>query len=233
MNVVSAVGRGAKNIPDEIARIELDSHAMSPVVGYNAYVYRDTGQTIDVAPFVSTLGKLNKIPIVDAMVHYQCPFTHKDYILLIHNALYVAELQHSLVPPFLILESGVILNECPKIQCNAPMHDNHSLYFEEDDLRIHMGLQGTFSYFTTKYLTKEEIANLTRMSLTPERDKWNPHDDYYSRCEESMLDFEGNIIDKAFRDKFFFDFSKDYDDSMFETSGIEVLEDILPDVVDE
>ena len=115
-------------------------------------------------------GKLNKTPVVDAMVHFQCPFSHREYILIIHNALYVPELQHNLIPPFLLREAGIIVNECPKIQTDHPSIEDHSLYFEEDDLRIHLGLQGIFSYFSTKYPTPDEIQNLTRLSLTPERD---------------------------------------------------------------
>ena len=189
---------------------------MSPVVGYNAYIWKRSGRHIDVSPFVDSLGTLERIPVVDAMVCYKCPQTLKKYLLIFHNALYVKELQHNLIPPFAMREAGIEVQEWPKIHCDDPSVERHSLYFMEEELRIHLGLQGISSYLTTRFPSEDEIKSLPRLNITPDRDEWNPHEDYYSRCEESMMDFEGNIIEKALRDKFFFDFSNDYDEEMFD-----------------
>ena len=75
--------------PEIIAKMRLDSHAISPVVGYNTYVWRDTGKTISVGGFTKSLGSLSSVPIVDAIVTYECPYNAKSYLLVVHNALYL------------------------------------------------------------------------------------------------------------------------------------------------
>ena len=63
-------------------RTELDSHANMAVVGRESVIYDDTGQTYTVNPFTESAGKLEKVPIVDVAVAYDCPFQAKTYILL-------------------------------------------------------------------------------------------------------------------------------------------------------
>ena len=201
---------------------------MSPVVGYNAYVWRLTGRHVDVSPFTSTLGKLQRVPVVDAMVHYECPVSLKEYILIIFNALYIPTMQNNLIPPFAIREAGVEVSERPKIHTTDPSIQDHCLYFEEEELRIHLGLQGIISYFNTRHPSPDEIESLPRLHLTPDRDHWDPHEEAYSRQEECMLDFEGNIIDKDLREKQFFDFS---DEQVVSSVDLPVAEDINDHVV--
>ena len=220
-------------IPDDFARTELDSHAMSPVVGYNSYVWRDTGQFVDVSPFTSSLGKLTRIQVVDALIQYECPLTVKNYILVIYNALYVPEMKHNLLTPFLVREAGIELNETPKIQAEDPSMEYHSMYFKNEDLRIHLGLQGIISYFTSRKPTMEEVASLPRIDLTPDRHKWDPHDNMYSRHEESMIDFEGNIIiENEKEDKQFFDYPDSDEDIMDVLINAVYMEDIAPELTD-
>ena len=69
-------------------RTDLDSHANMPVVGRNAYVLSNTGKMVDVSPFTPDY-KPMRVPIVDSAVKYACPFSGKEYILVIRNALHV------------------------------------------------------------------------------------------------------------------------------------------------
>ena len=85
---VSAVVISSKP-SDIISKTRLDSHAVSSVVGYNSYVWRDTGKTVSVSAWTKDAGRINDIPIVDAMVHYECPYSNRQFLLLIYNALYM------------------------------------------------------------------------------------------------------------------------------------------------
>jgi hypothetical protein len=49
-----------------------------------------------------------KVPLVDAAVRYDRPFDVRVYILLIRCALYVPSLDYNLLPPFMMLEAGVM-----------------------------------------------------------------------------------------------------------------------------
>ena len=66
---------------------------------------------MNVSGFAQSLGKVQSVPIVDAAVLYECPYTDISYCLIMHNALYLHEMQHNLVPPFLMRRAGVTVNE--------------------------------------------------------------------------------------------------------------------------
>jgi hypothetical protein len=52
-------------------------------------------KTVSVSPFVKTLGRLEKVPVVSAAVAYDAP-SGITYILIIHQALYLKDLNHNL-----------------------------------------------------------------------------------------------------------------------------------------
>jgi hypothetical protein len=184
---------------DPFNKTRLDSHAVSCVVGYNSHIHTDSGKRINISAFTSAVGKLKDIPIVDAMILYECPYTSRSIILVINNALYVKENKDNLITPFLVREAGITLNETPKIQCEDPSVDDHSLYIKDINLRIHLHLHGIISYFTTRKPTKDEIHSLPWIHLTPDAPSWDPHTTVYERQEAQMLDFEGQIIEKNLR----------------------------------
>ena len=111
-------------------RTELDSNANMAVVGRECVVFDDTGQTCTVNAFTESAGKLDKVPIVDVAVAYDCPFQSKTYILLMRNFLHIPEIKHNLLPPFMIREAGHVLDECPKFQASAPSIQNHYIYIK-------------------------------------------------------------------------------------------------------
>ena len=214
---VSALVLSSKS-PDRISKTRLDSHAVSTVVGYNAYIWRDTGKTVSVSGWSKGMGSQNDVPIVDAMLLYECPNTNRKYLLMIYNALYQPDNDDNLLTPFLVREAGVTLSEIPKIHQNEPSIEDHCLYFDEEKLRIHLQLTGIVSYFPTRKPTIDEISNLPRIDLTPDAPSWDPYDISFARREECMLDFEGNIIEKRLRDQQLFPTNDDtdYDDMDFE-----------------
>ena len=75
---------------EELSRTELDSHANMPVVGRYAYIISNSGKTAEVNAFTPDVESM-KIPIVDAAVQYDCPYTGKSVILVLRNALSVPE----------------------------------------------------------------------------------------------------------------------------------------------
>ena len=61
---------------------------------------------------------------------------------------------HNLLPLFLVREASLFLDKTPK--STDLSRDNHTIYDEETEMRIHLQLNGTFSYFPTQPLTLEE-----------------------------------------------------------------------------
>ena len=94
----------------------------------------------------------------------------------------------NLLPPFMLREAGIQINEVPKIHVTSSTEEHHAIIFQGTNLRIPLTLQGTFSYFPTSKTTIQELEEPEDVYvLTPTT--WNPHSDAYVINEESMLDW--------------------------------------------
>jgi len=161
-------------------RSELDSHANMIVLGKECFVFESTGKTCNVEPFDKTLGIAQNIPIVDAAIAYDCPFTHETYILIIRNALHINTMSHNLIPPFIMREGGVIVNDIPKMHCDSTCIDDHCISFKDIDLRIPLQLNDVFSYFHSRKPLPNELYDKDKVFIIPEPSEWNPHCPSYS-----------------------------------------------------
>ena len=175
------------------SRTELDSHANMPVVGKYCHVIQKTGKTVDVNPFTPAYDPLRGVPLVDAALLHLCPFTGKECLLIIRNALYVPSMDNNLLPPFIIREAGVIINDTPKIHIDDPDENDHAIIFSKQNFRIPLKLWGIFSYFDTLQPTENQLQTCKNAYLLTPEHKWDPHTDVYAQNEDSLLDWEGNV----------------------------------------
>ena len=191
--VYSTILEGSETMEDvnESSRTELDSHANMPVIGRNAYILSKIGETVDVAPFTPDYRPIS-VELVDAALKYECPYSGEVKILIIRRGLHVPSMTHNLLPPFMLMEAGIQINDVPKIHVTSPSEEHHAIIFQETNFRIPLTLHGTFSYFPTSKPTTQELEEPEDVYvLTPTT--WNPHSDAYVINEESMLDWEGNM----------------------------------------
>ena len=175
---------------------ELDSHANMVVVGKQATIIQSTGLYADVSAFSNEVDTLSRVPIVDACFAYDCPYRCKSYILVVRNALHVKSMEHNLIPPFIMREAGLTVNEVPKVQVQQPTIEDHSIYDENTDLRIALKLRGIFSYFDTRSLTEDEVMNSENLQvifLTPDCHEWNPYNEHWADQEDEFLDTDGEM----------------------------------------
>ena len=97
---------------------ELDSHANMIVLGKQSLVIQDTGHSAEVNAFSDDVGGFLKVQIVDAVVAYNCPYTSKTHLLVMRNTLHIPSMKQDLIPPFILRESGLIVQDIPKIHCD-------------------------------------------------------------------------------------------------------------------
>jgi hypothetical protein len=107
---------------------------------------------------------------------------------------------NNLLPPFILRQAGIKLNDTPKIQVDDPTIEEHSLLFPETGFRIPLSLWGTFSYFPTCKPTATHMQDSDEIYMLT-TDQFNPHDDSYAVNEENMLDWEGNMVERKHRTK--------------------------------
>ena len=68
------------------------------------------GETVDVAPFTPDYKPIG-VELVDAALKYECPYSGKIKVLIITRGLYVPSMTHNLLPPFMLREAGITINE--------------------------------------------------------------------------------------------------------------------------
>ena len=81
---------------------ELDSHANMVVVGKQAFVFSHSGQYANVQVFAKEVEGLSLVPIVDAVIAYNCPSSGETHLLVVRNTLCVPTMEINLIPPFIL-----------------------------------------------------------------------------------------------------------------------------------
>ena len=222
---------------DENPRTELDSHAVSIVAGKNVLVLRNTGKTVDVSPFTKSLGTIQKVQVIDCAIAHDCSFTGETHIIILYNALYIPEMIHNLVPPFVIRREGNTLSDVPKIHVTDPSVDDHSLLFKNSNVRIPFQLVGITSYFSSRIPTPDEVTKAVDMDLyldlNTDEPIWDPHNDVFARHEGTKLDFEGNMVLPEVRKRNLFE-PEEIDgnmivDILFEEVNVSAIENEISD----
>ena len=121
--IIAALNSGSNNN----LGTHLDSHANMVVLGKHCRIISQSGTTAQVSEFTDDIGCLQAVPIVDAAISYDCPNTGRVYVLIARNALYVPSMDHNLIPPFIMREAQLTVNEVPKIHCLHPDNETHCI----------------------------------------------------------------------------------------------------------
>lgn len=74
------------------------------VVGKHCFIISHSEKCIDVNAFADAVGGLSQVPIVDAAINYDCPYTHKLWLIIVRNVLNVGSMNRDLIPPFILRE---------------------------------------------------------------------------------------------------------------------------------
>ena len=180
-----------------LSSTQLDSHANMVLIVKQVFVFSHSGKHADVQDFSKEVKGLPEVPIVDAVIAYDCPSSGYIYLLIVRNALCVPTMDVNLIPPFVLIEVGLIFNYMPKIHFEYPSVEDHSLFYEETGLIISFNLNGTFLMFETRSLTEYEIENAENypsIFLTLNLNKWGTYDESYKLNEDSYFDNRGDMI---------------------------------------
>ena len=168
-------------LDNSVSRTELESHANMVCLGRHALIIEDTGETVDVKPFTPDYNTLQKFPFVTGAILTECVFTGKTRIFIFHNALSVLAMDHNLVPPFILQEVGLIVNDTPKIHVKDPSVEDHTVFFPRYDVRIPLSLNGIFSCFPSSKPSIDDMDICEDIFLMTPKGTWNTHTDAYAQ----------------------------------------------------
>jgi hypothetical protein len=104
----------------------------------------------------------------------------------------------TLIPPFILREGGLIVNDKPKIHCENPTKNDHTIQDTKTGLFIELNLVGLFAYFNSRKPTHDDIVNAEPVVITPEGTSWNPHSEHCSLNEYTFTDYEGNMMTSSY-----------------------------------
>jgi ribosomal protein L15 len=195
MSVVSTRSISIQSLESAfISHAELDSHADTCCVGKNAYIFHETSRTVDVSAFLSTLGQARSVPIVSAALAYDHPYTYETFILIIHQALHFPTMEHNLLNPNQLRLNDVQVYDCPRFLLENPTDLSHSIYFPNENLKLHLQLDGVISYLPVRKPSPEEFRNFHKLTLTYDNPIWDPYSTDFTRQEEKYTDSKGILV---------------------------------------
>ncbi len=198
--LAATIGGASMGSHSGLHATELDSHANMAVAGPDCTVIAISGHHATVTPFSSNLPTMNMVEIGDVAIAYNDPISLQTYLLVMRNALLIPTMDHNLIQLFLIWLAGLQIDETPKHQLALPTVDNHAIYDSETGMRIHLELNGIFSYFITQALTLDEVQNWDTFPIvfiTLDGHAWDPHTLHYADNEAAMLDTNGLIVEHS------------------------------------
>ena len=80
------------------------------VVGFHASIISKSDRTDEDSPFIPDYEALQRVYIVDAAILWMFPS------LIVRNALIIPYTNHDILPPLIVRETRLIVNNTPKIQ---------------------------------------------------------------------------------------------------------------------
>ena len=76
---------------------------------------------------------MENVPIVDYALEHDQKFSIKTYPLIVRNALYMLSINNNLIPPFLMWEARILMNDVARINCGEDVYHKSDYIFQEED----------------------------------------------------------------------------------------------------
>ena len=155
----------------------------------DVYIISRSGQVAEVNAFAKECGVL-QIPIIDAAIVFEDPYNGNIYFVEMRNALYVESMDHHLIPPFIMREAGLIVNDVAKIHCKRHTQEDHSIINQDSKLHIRLRLDIIFSSFPTRKPSDEDLQRDHIKCIYLSLVNWNPNSDHFSNNENMHFEYQ-------------------------------------------
>ena len=151
-------------------RVEIDSHADTFLAGRNCTVLFFSERICDVMPYSDTYQPIVDIPIVQAATGYTAP-DGSQYILVFNEAIYMPDMDHSLLNPNQLRHFGVDVEDNP--YCGRQMMIKKDDPDHDEDFAAILNSQETVIYIDTWTPTDDDLNELPHVVLTSPKE-WDP-----------------------------------------------------------
>jgi hypothetical protein len=103
-------------------------------------------------------------------------------------------MEHNLLNPNQLRLNNVQVYDCPRFLLENPTDLSHSIYFPNENLKLHLQLDGVISYLPVRKPSPEEFQNFHKLTLTYDNPIWDPYSTDFTRQEEKYTDSKGILV---------------------------------------
>ena len=171
-------------------RTDLDSHANQCAIGSNALVIHDVDCPINVTGYDPNGPVNSNLHTVSAALVYDDALTVESVILVVHQAIYIPDLNHNLLLTMQLRLNDMIVNNFPCFLTDRPTTLTHTLVIPTDNFDdpyvIPVSLHGVASSFPTQKPTVQEYELLPHLILTSEEPAYDPHNAWMAQHEDAL-----------------------------------------------
>lgn len=159
------------------------------------YIISTTERHISVKDWNPTTGTVNRVPIVCTILCYNIPNSDWYYFLICWNTLYVPELDHRLIPPHIICEAGIYINDVQeqytKTQSLPSQYNvDRSLSDSPETQGVVLVLWSSSLYYWTTWKYHQRKYDLN-YSNAP---KWDPDAPWFEAEELTFVSEDGTFF---------------------------------------
>ena len=178
----------------------MDNHAhQCSVRGHSHILYEWPDCSMEIMPFLDSLGCVEEAPIVMAVIDYDDPTMGHVILLIIHQVIYMKGMDHNLLCPMELCHNGIKVNEHLKHCTPIPSWEDHAIIFMDVSYIIALQLYGVTSYIPTRTPTKDEVEGyqddgdyLELMADTPE---WDLHSKVLKELKSHLVNRFGRLLE--------------------------------------
>ena len=115
------------------SRTDLDSHADQCAIGSNALVIHDFDHPVNVTGYNPNVPVNRNLRTVPGALLYDNASTGESVILVVHQAIYIPDLNHNLLLTMQLRLNDVTVNNVPRFLTDKPTPLTHTLVIPTDD----------------------------------------------------------------------------------------------------
>ena len=126
-----------------------------------ALLIHDYDRPVQVHGYDKGVGKIEAFRTVSAVISYNHPEPGYTYVLVLHQAVLIPQLENNLLCPLQMRDNDVRVNDKPNFMFLTPTDNHHAImingiYQDQQPINIPLSIRGVISYFPSRKPTREE-----------------------------------------------------------------------------
>ena len=147
-----------------------------------ALLIHDYERPVQVHGYDEGVGEIKAFRTVSAVIAYDHPESGDTYMLVLHQAILIPQVENNLLSPLQMRDNDVCVNDDPKFMAPTPTESHHAIVIngidqDQQPINIPMSLWGVILYFPSRKPTREEYEvsdTDLRLEMTVEEPEWDP-----------------------------------------------------------